>query len=277
VGWESENINNIPKWATAQPHGAAPMGSPYFFTAKTGRCKVKKRWSNICVLFQGSNLVRPLHREPSRSLALAFLKMLWPQVQLWKMFWMMLCSNSFERIKRMDVMSLIGCFCFSCLWFLNAIFWISLAFVECFCFLYCFCVALTALIVLFFLKVCEMLLNVFNFFYSRNTYYISFGMLMNWDEFCGVFWNALHRKCHSYTLDWSKTGVESWHCSQTATRQNEKKRFWMFRYGNISSPAWLAALAALAPISPALDAVEWAWTRTHARKNATMNAWNDAI
>ena len=50
-------------------------------------------------------------------------------------------------------------------------------------------------------------------------------MLMNWDEFCGVFWNALHRKCHSYTLDWSKTGVESWHCSQTATRQNEKKRF----------------------------------------------------
>lgn len=87
MGWESENINNIPKWATAQPHGDAPMGSPYFFTAKTGRCKVKKRWSNICVLFQGSNQVRPLHREPSRSLALAFLKMLWPQVQLWKMFW----------------------------------------------------------------------------------------------------------------------------------------------------------------------------------------------
>ena len=92
MGWESENINNIPKWATAQPHGDAPMGdapmgSPYFFTAKTGRCKVKKRWSNICVLFQGSNLVRPLHREPSRSLAFAFLKMLWPQVQLWKMFW----------------------------------------------------------------------------------------------------------------------------------------------------------------------------------------------
>ena len=209
-------------------------------------------------------------------------------------------------------MSLIGCFCFSCLWFLNAIFWISFALVECFCFLYCFCVALTALIVLFFFKCVGSAFERFNFFYSRNTYYISFGMLMKWDEFCGVFWNALHRKCHSYTLDWSKTGVESWHCSQTAMvwgvfqtamRQNEKKRFWMFRYGNISSPArwgspdftppsaipsfllpcsfvssfssWLAALAALAPISPALDAVEWAWTRTHARKNAKMNAWKD--
>jgi hypothetical protein len=73
-----------------------------------------------------------------------------------------------------------------------------------------------------FLKVCEMLLNVFNFFYSRNTYYISFGMLMNWDEFCGVFWNALHRKCHSYTLDWSKTGVES--CIALRQQRDRMKR-----------------------------------------------------
>lgn len=52
-------------------------------------------------------------------------------------------------------------------------------------------------------------------------------------EFCGVFWNALHPKCHTYTLDWSENGIVvallSRDCNgmgnhKTAMEENEKER-----------------------------------------------------
>ena len=158
-----------------------------------------------------------------------------------------------------------------------------------------------------------MLLNVFNFF------------LENRIIFClGCSWigmnlaECLPKRVASempqlYPTDWSNTGVVALlyghgngmgSFSDSNATEWKETNLWMFRYGNISSPAsrwgspdftppsaipsfllpcsfvssssWLAGLAALAPISPALDAVEWAWTRTHARKNAKMNAWKDA-
>jgi hypothetical protein len=39
-------------------------------------------------------------------------------------------------------------------------------------------------------------------------------------EFCGVFWNALHPKCHTYTLDWSENGIV------VALLSRDKRRQW---------------------------------------------------
>lgn len=86
---------------STQQNGDAPIGSlTYFLTpTKTGRglpnswqvYKVVRPTSMFCVFF------RDLDREGARVSA-SFIKMVCPQVQLWKMRWMMLCSNVFDNM-----------------------------------------------------------------------------------------------------------------------------------------------------------------------------------
>ena len=111
-----------------------------------------------------------------------------------------------------------------------------------------------------------MLLNVFNFFYSRNIvlYFVWDAHELGW-ILRSVYRNALHRKCRSYTQQTGVTLESSrgialmdtamvWGVFQTAMRQNEKKRifecFGMETYLRLLHGEGLQILHLLPPFLP---------------------------